>query len=423
MPRHARNTLADLVDGSHYESLEKVIEYVHKYQERHNLPPSSDKDIETELNDKKLLRGRRGQGDVRHHYFHPIYANHFHQYQVDLLQQSHVKKEETTDDEPEGPTTEGGKTYPKFFFMAINTNTRYAYAFPIDGKDTANVLGALQMLKTATHDKLRSIVCDEEAAITSAEARQWLKDNHVGVHFIPDQNHTALGVIDRLIRTIRDMNIPTRYSTQTSTHRKYRDLTNARMQHLLQIYNDNKHSGTGFAPNEMQGNEELETRHIIRRLYFVERRKKITNFNLKVGRWVRYIIPRDPMKKARYKISTERYQVSAISGNAYEIMAGDGTTMQIARWRLIPLKDHGKERWKVGTTFKKGQGQVLEVIGRREGKGHQVEYKVKWQAPIGVANAVTWVTRADLRKYQPDKSIETPEEKAFNDAHTRRARR
>jgi hypothetical protein len=128
------------------------------------------------------------------------------------------------------------------------------------------------------------------------------------------------------------------------------------------------------------------------------------------------------MKKARYKISTERSQVSAIAGNAYEIMAADGSTMQIARWRMLPLDDSGIDRWKIGTTLNKGHGQVDEILARRNRKPHGVEYKVKWVVPAGAPEKITWTSRALLRHNQPDKTKETPEEKAFNDAHTRRKR-
>jgi hypothetical protein len=194
------------------------------------------------------------------------------------------------------------------------------------------------------------------------------------------------------------------------------------MQHLLNIYNKTKNRGTGYPPIEMKDDEELEAQHIIRRLYQVERRRKITDFNLKKGTWCRYIIPRDPMKKARYKVSVERYVVSAIAGNAYELMAADGSTKQMARWRLLPLTDEGKERWKIGTSFPKGHGQVLEILARRNEKPHGVQYKVKWRVPHGAPEMITWTRRADLRWNQADKTQETPEEKAFNDAHTRRRR-
>jgi hypothetical protein len=309
--------------------------------------------------------------------------------------------------------------------MAINTNTKYAYAFPIKGKDIKSIKGAFRHLMGAINGKLRDVVSDEEPAVDSKEIKQWLKMNKIGIHFIPDGNHTALAVVDRLIRTLRDMNTPTRYSKETSTHRKYRDFTAARMAHLLEIYNTTEHEGTGHTPTEMATNPELEARFIIRKIYQTERRRKITDFNLPVGSWVRYIIPRDPRKKARYKVSPERYQISAKAGNAYEMMAEDGSKLQVGRWRLLPLDDAKKHKWKVGTTFpdKGGRGIAKEIIGQRSGKGHVKEYRVVWQVPDGATPKISWTTVAQLRRYQDDQTKESPVEKAFNDKHTRKRRR
>jgi hypothetical protein len=289
--------LADLVDGSHYDDLDKVIDYVHRKQTKNHQPKSDPADIERELEDKIMLRGKHGQGDLRHHYFHPIYSNHYHRYQIDLLAQSHVPKETGKKDDEKGEAQEDGKVYPNFFFMAINTNTKYAYAYPIENKDIKSIKACFRHLKGATGGKLRDVVSDEEAAVNSKEMREWLNDNRIGIHFIPQQNHTALAVIDRLIRTLRDMNTPTRYSKETSTHRKYRDFTENRMNHLLKIYNTTKNEATHLTPTEMRDDPEAETKHIIRKIYQIERRRKITDFNLPIGSWVRYIIPRDPRRQ------------------------------------------------------------------------------------------------------------------------------
>jgi hypothetical protein len=219
------------------------------------------------------------------------------------------------------------------------------------------------------------------------------------------------------------MNTPTRYSKETSTHRKYRDFTEKRMAHLLKIYNTTKNEATNMTPTEMADDPEAETKFIIRKLYQIERRRKITDFNLPIGAWVRYIIPRDPRKKARYKVSVERYQISGKAGNAYEMMAEDGSTLQVARWRLLPVDDENKDKWKIGTTLHKGgKGIVKEIVGVRYGKAHKKEYHVIWRVPEGATPKMTWTTPAMLRWDQDDKTIETPAEKKFNDKHTRKRR-
>ena len=64
----------------------------------------------------------------------------------------------------------------------------------------------------------------------------------MSLRIITEQRHSALGIIDRFIRTLRDMNIPTVKSEHQSTHEKYRDFTVKRMNKLLEIYNNTTHS-------------------------------------------------------------------------------------------------------------------------------------------------------------------------------------
>ena len=73
----------------------------------------------------------------------------------------------------------------------------------------------------------------------------------MSLRIITEQRHSALGIIDRFIRTLRDMNIPTVKSEHQSTHEKYRDFSVKRMNKLLEIYNNTVHSSTNHTPAEM----------------------------------------------------------------------------------------------------------------------------------------------------------------------------
>jgi hypothetical protein len=267
----------------------------------------------------------------------------------------------------------------------------------------------LNRLWTATDKELRTLVSDEENALKSEQVTAWLNKKEVGMKFISDQNHTALGVVDRLIRTLRDMNQPSDYSKETSDHKKYRDFTNKRMQKLLKAYNSSPHSTTKMKPKKMQKDKKAETKYIIRKLYESEARKKISDFDLKTGSWVRYILPRDPMKKNRHKVSPEKYQVKGKNGNAWLIAGADGSTKTVARWRLIPIKEGATT--KVGHGFvddkhKRGHN-VVKRIKDYDKKSHR--YLVEWDDDTGD----TWQTVADIRADRNDKNKETNWEAKF----------
>jgi hypothetical protein len=135
-------------DRSHWETPHKVVEYVQKKQRKHGGPISSDEEIRQKLEEKLAIGAHRGRGDLRDHYAIPIYANHHFQYAIDLLVQSTKQTGEN----------DGGKVYPPYFFIAINTNTKYAFAYRADSKDSGTLLRCLKLLWRETDKNIRSVV-------------------------------------------------------------------------------------------------------------------------------------------------------------------------------------------------------------------------------------------------------------------------
>jgi uncharacterized protein YdaU (DUF1376 family) len=334
-----------LIDKSHLSRDKQVVEYVQEH-----LPDASEEQIIARNKRKRELRSSQDPKKITSHYYYPVFSNHLYGYQVDLLQRSKEVKghnEPDEDDEATG-SKQTMRDYPPFFFIAINTNTKYAYAYKLTSKSATEILRVLKLWWRDTGHKINSIRCDEEAGLDSHSVNAWFTRNKISVKSIVDQNHTSLSVVDRFIRTLRDMNTPTEKSTRTSANRKYRDFTVKRMNKLLEIYNNTKHKTTGHKPSEMQADSEdpkkaeLEKKYIIKKLYESERRHKLSDYNLKIDDYVKYIVPRDGKKKHRYQITPEYYKIMKKDGHAYVLGARDGSTVTMTRWRLIPVKDtHG----------------------------------------------------------------------------------
>ena len=106
------------------------------------------------------------------------------------------------------------------------------------------------------------------------------------------------------------MNTPTVKTQHQSSHHKYRDFSIKRMNKLLNIYNNTIHSATNHTPAQMEQNPQLETEYITEKLYQLERRRKQKDFELKPDTYVRYILPKDPHNKTRFKVSPEAYRIS-----------------------------------------------------------------------------------------------------------------
>ena len=294
----------------------------------------------------------------REDYYYPIFSTHPYAFQIDLLEQS-------ADRDPE--------RYPAFYFILINVNTKYGYAIPIENKNKITINNVLT--EFIGEHKMISITCDEESAFKSKLVLQTLTENRISIKFITGKRHSALSAVDRFIKQLRDMNTPTVHSIRQSDDPKYRDFSVHRMNKLLRIYNTTIHPATGVTPQEMEDDPLLEEKFIIKKLYQKERRRKITDFELQPGMFVRYILPKDPNRKHRYKVSPEAYQISHKDGNAYSIMAADGTTITVARWRLFPLGTVLPPKMKFANSFHNNMGTLNRILDfDRETRKYTVEF-------------------------------------------------
>lgn len=316
----------------------------------------------------------------KENYYYPVFSNHPYSFQIDLLEQSHDRDK---------------NKYPAFFVIIINVNTKYAYAFPVESKNQDTIFNVIKDF--VSDHRVISFTCDEEGAFQSNKVLNYLTDRKISVKLINEQRHSALSVIDKFIETLRDMNTPGVHSKHQSDDPKYRDFSKRRMEKLLKIYNETIHTSHGHTPKEMEDDVKLEKKFIIRKLYQLNRRRKITDFDLKPDMYVRYILPKDPKKKHRYKVSPEAYKISHKEGNAYVILARDGTAKTVARWRLFPVGTSLPENMKFANTFGNNAGTVNK-INSYDKRNHR--YNVEFTMPDGTTYTDT-IHERNLRGTTP----------------------
>ena len=340
------------IDKTHLRSTRKIIQHIKK-----TYPDVTDEQVQ------RVIKSRPKDNythDVSRYYY-PVYSNHLHGYQMDLLEQSNSNTE-----------------YPKYYLILININTRYAYAYPVQNKRQESIKKVLEQF--ISEHKINSIVCDNEAAFSSKVVLDLLTAHNISLRIINDKRHTALSVIDRFIRTLRDMNIPTVKTQHQSDHPKYRDFSIKRMNKLLDIYNNTVHNATGHTPAEMNNDDELQKQYIAKKLYELERKRTQVDFELEPGTYVRYIVTKEPHLKKRYKISPEAYRISHREGNSYVIIAQDGTVKTISRWRLIPLGNTLPDKIKFANTLGNNNGAVEEILNYNP---QTRKYLVRFTMPNG----------------------------------------
>ena len=236
----------------------------------------------------------------------------------------------------------GKNNEPRYWHVFIGTNNHYAVVYPLNDKQATSIHETLsQFINTYHPYKLTS---DEESAFIAKDNVKLCNDNDVLMHIITEQNHSALGIIDRFMRTLRDMNTPNEKTMKQSHHEKYQSISSKRMYKLIEIYNNTYHSRIKCTPQEMFDDEELEQQYIEQQLKRKHKQEDIRDFNLHEGSFVRYVLPKNDMKhKKRYQLSHECYKINTVKGNMYTLIARDGTVMNLPRYRLVLcVKDGSK---------------------------------------------------------------------------------
>ena len=280
---------------------------------------------------------------------------------------------------------------PRYWHVFINTNTRYAVAYPLQTKESKDIHGSLQQFINECHPK--KLTHDEEKGLVTQANEDLLKNNNCALFIVTEKNHSTLGIIDRFIRTLRDMNRPGEDDGKQSTDKEFTYISPYKMNELLWSYNNTIHSSTGMTPKEMNDDPQKEVQYIQKCLNKELNQYAVKDFKLQIGDKVRYLLPRNTMGKKRYMVSREVYTIDSMLGNNYTIIAKDGSTMNLPRWRLIKVNEDKPMADSTGT----GTGAINKVLGRNRTRN---KFVVEMSRPNGTTYQ-TQVTVRDMRLPHP----------------------
>ncbi len=263
---------------------------------------------------------------------------------------------------------------PRYWHIFIGTNNKYVVALPLNDKKASSIHKTLSEFINKYHPvKLTS---DEESGFLANV--QLLKDNNVKMHVIQDKNHSSLAIIDRFIRTLRDMNTVSEVSKHQSYEEKYKFISPYRMDKFLNTYNNNYHSSIKCTPNEMFNNQNLEKEYILNCMDKSERQKRIKNLVLPIGSYVRVILPRhNGITKKRNQVSKECFRIDNRRGNMYTLIAKDGSVVTRPRYKLIPINEIDNVKF-ANTIPGKWNGDVDKIL---EYYPKTNKYKVQFVVP------------------------------------------
>ena len=188
------------------------------------------------------------------------------------------------------------------YLMLININTRKAYSYPMQGKGAKAVLQALQQF-IKDEPNVYSITSDQDAAYLSNDVLEWMKSNDILYRTTEDNNHNVLGIINRFMRTIRDLVGENRY------------IDNEEMNELIDTYNNSPHGSLDYkAPNDITTAYEKE---------YIKKKSQNNPYNFESGDRVRIVQAKEPLSKHRNRVSKNAYEVDSKAGNQFMVKSKD----------------------------------------------------------------------------------------------------
>ena len=253
----------------------------------------------------------------------------------------------------------------KYYLLAININTKYGYiSKSIKNKSVHAVLPEIKIFV----DKFKpdSISCDNEPAFVSKDTVDYLISKDIELRVITEQVHSALGIINRFCRTIRDMLFQSK---------------NLSLEEAIKIYNNSYHRTIGMKPIDMQKDSELEEMYISKCIFENKAKIKKLHENIKPGTKVRFINEyENKLQKIRYKLSPYYYIVDSIDNFKAAIMANDGSIKSVPLYRIVKLKP-SETRIKFAETIDGTSRGIIDEIVDYNTKNKSA--KVKFKLPNG----------------------------------------
>lgn len=255
------------------------------------------------------------------------------------------------------------------YLIAININTRYLYAVLINNiifddkdnddskiqhfsktsKDAVTFINKLdQLIKSGVN--IKHLTGDGEKAFNSDLAKAYYISHNITWHTVPrlqmgtypdfmskeqkqmktDPMHGSLGIIDRVIRTIRDM----AYNLQIGT------ITPNVMKEIVNQYNNaphktlSKYAGFSVSPQMVNIDPDLEE-YIVRRItqenYII---KCQPGFNIPLNTQVKVYNEHDSLMKRRSIIRPGIYHVIGFNNGLYEVIDDKNNVQLIPRTKI-----------------------------------------------------------------------------------------
>ena len=241
----------------------------------------------------------------------------------------------------------------KYLLCVIDVFTRYAWVIPLKNKVESTITDAMSELLHDLKPKPEIINCDNGSEFISASFKSLCVKYKIKINYAQKGDHHKLGVVDRFIRTLRDL--MEKYMTMNKTN-NYID----HLKDLVYNYNNSYHSAIKSTPvnaDPIQIKADLAVRQMD---------ALMGENTFEVGQKVRYIINKTTFEKgATAKWSKTVHTIKECLSHSYILDNGKAYKY----YELQPIQDVEIKEIKVQRTTRQKVRNINTGIRRLRKEG------------------------------------------------------
>jgi hypothetical protein len=209
----------------------------------------------------------------------------------------------------------------------------------------------------------RAMVSDQDASFLAEKVVDEFVKRKIKLTTTTDNDHHSLGIINRLMRTLRDLK---------GSREQY--FTEEDMRRQVDFYNDNIHSATKEAPNDITKSEERA---------FIEKKtsqsSQARGYDFQVGDYVRFLKPLPKLGKIRENYTKDTYKIIQRNGRSFVIQAKDGSTDTVPGFQLAPVLHKDLHKYPQGSTLKGNKRGAIQKVESYSETKKKTGYMVKFE--------------------------------------------
>lgn len=281
-----------------------------------------------------------------------------------------------------------GKDGPPFLFI-INVVSRKIWIYPLENKGFIAFVSAFnrfyyqeKVFKVVVNDIeildgqlndarfIGSIICDQESAFTTNVFQEFCKNAHIKLHFKDPDEHNIMGILDRAVRTIKDLLYFRASDEDASKFINTQEQFNQTVMKVVKDYNNTPHSGIkGYTPNELFADMDLQLKFLREsRIYNRNLKRKKADETLKVGDTVRVMDRTTSKLDKSHRLSDEVYTIKRKNPFSYEVDTKDEygrvITKRLKDYEILPTKNPLPSYGKLNEKYFRSIGRQIQEYNK-----------------------------------------------------------